>query len=114
MGHGKERDSPGRDAAEIRSKRKPTAVPSGNRHAALLGERLTQSRHQPSVWEFSKGNPHAERAEADPGPEPLAKDSARYQVPLSRKTQQPAHAVSSRLTSWAFWFDVAHLPRDSF
>src|SRR5947207_10399218 len=108
MGRGKERGGCGRNAAEVVLEAKPHGRPVGKPPSRPVGRAMTRRRRQPSVWEFSKGNLHAERAEAGPGREPLAEDSARYQKRSSRKRQQQAHAVSSRLTSWAFWFAPRH------
>jgi hypothetical protein len=84
--------------------RNPTAVQSGNRQATPLGERSRRklSRHEPSVRRGSPLTLRAERAEAGPGRELLAEKIG----PIPEQ----AHAVTSRVTSWAFWFSFLFPP----
>ena len=70
---------------ELTLKRNPTAVQSGNRQAALLGERRRVRRREPSVQVEPEGTTCAEWAEAGPGRKPLAAASARYQRLLSAR-----------------------------
>ena len=104
MGRGKSAMAFGRNAINVAFEAKTHGRPVGKPPSRPVGRAMTPKRRQPSVSQLSQGSLDAERAEAGPGRKPLAKESARYQVWLARKRQLPAHAVSSRLTSWAFWF----------
>ena len=80
------------------AKRNPTAVQSGNRQATPLGERSRRNCRDPTVClaTQSPDSDQAERAEAGPGQEQLADRIG----PIPEQ----AHAVTSRVTSWAFRF----------
>jgi len=98
--------------------RNPTAVQSGNRQATLLGERprRRKSRSTVCVMSLFTGQCYAEWTEAGPGREQVVPESVRYQKMEWRHsgekaTFRQAHAVTSRVTSWAFWF---LLPLSSF
>ena len=94
------------DEGHASEQRNPTAVQSGNRHAALLGERRRErsagnrlSRAEPQGSDLRLNGPRRAQAGSH-----LPVASARYQRLLVRKSCKQAHAVTSRVTSWAFWF----------
>jgi hypothetical protein len=82
-------------------KRNPTAVQSGNRSAALLGERSRRklSRSTVSTCTRSPGShvPNGPRR---------AQAGSRLAENIGSMPDK-AHEVSSRLTPWAFWFSPA-------
>ena len=92
-------------------KRNPTAVQSGNRHATPLGERRRENRRRQTVCvkrvarqRFTLSGPRRaqarERLAKRIGPIP---ETGR-QTPSGVGMTPPAQAVTSRVTSWAFWF----------
>jgi hypothetical protein len=79
-------------------KRNPTAVQSGNRQAALLGERSRRRQSRSTVCMRAS----AKIARMLSGPR-RAQAGSRLAARIGPR-QAKAHAVRSRLTSWAFCF----------